>query len=330
MAALRRRLSSAELAAYDPLRPANWRMQRAMEMLSARPPQRPTSFDDRYTTEVFKFLRRMEQSKGRTTDIYAIYPAMWCAYRLYSDGDEFGRTKLEARILAGQTNEEIASWAGTWPETIELYEAVYFCVRDRIKQKDWILRQIYGPNAENLKHNEAGAMIQLFAYHGGPVLLELLLSGFDAENIVEHGSMSDFLDKHVATTLRRRTATALMTAEVNRFNIGELVTAHQRLVELTRDARAVNAAGGMQPQVHENIVGLLHQISWLVGSGKDTKATLASTPAGRFTESAVQLRADDELAVAFGEIPVESLENQITKRLPPPRTVNHEDTQPSE
>lgn len=321
----RRRLNIAELSRYDPMRTANWRSARAMGLLATSPPGRPSTHDDSYVVDIYRFLKRRQSSKdGGLSELFPEYPGLWYAYQLYNESGETTRGVIEARILAGQTNEQIAEYYGTIPDTIEYYEAAFFAVRDRLKQKDWILRQIYGPNAEHLAQREKATLLQLFAYHGGVPLLELLLSGFDSENTIEGSSVDGFMDRHVASTLRRRSATGLMTAEINRYNITELLNTHMRLVELSSEGK--NKSIGMQTAVQDNIVGLLQQISWLVGSGIDVKTTMANTPVGKFSETAVQLRADEELALALGSVSVDDLADRVVKTLPPPRTVNDGNT----
>lgn len=327
---MRRRLHPAQLHQFDPLRTANWRSARAMSLLAASPPGRPSTHDDQYVVEIYRFLKRKQASRdGGVSELFPEYPGLWYAYQLYNESGETTRGVIEARILAGQTNNEIAEYYGTLPDTIEYYEAAFFSVRDRLKQKDWILRQIYGPNAENITAKEKTTLLQLFAYHGGVKLLELLLSGFDSENNIQDTTTDGFLDRHVATTLRHRAATGLMTTEINRYNITELLNTHTKLVELRMESQAAKDLG-KPSAVQDNILGLLQQISWLVGSGQDVKSTITTTPAGPFAESAVQLRADQELALALGSVSIEDMQDRIVKTLPPPRTVNDGTTKPAE
>ncbi len=73
----------------------------------------------------------------------ANYPEMCWALRLYEQRDyEKLRWTIEARILARQTNDEIAQSCGCMPEMIEYYEALFFNVRARLDSPDFIMTKV--------------------------------------------------------------------------------------------------------------------------------------------------------------------------------------------
>ncbi len=47
--------------------------------------------------------------------------------------------EIEARILAGQSDDEIAAKTGCSPETVYWFEALHFCARDRLEYPGYVV-----------------------------------------------------------------------------------------------------------------------------------------------------------------------------------------------
>jgi hypothetical protein len=84
--------------------------------------------------------------------------------------------ELKARILAGQTDEEIGALCALAPETVHWFEALHFCVRDRLQARDWIAKVI-GPGLLcGFTREEMTKIWMALAYHGGPLVLDLVMA----------------------------------------------------------------------------------------------------------------------------------------------------------
>lgn len=82
------------------------------------------------------------------------------------------RGEVEARILARHDDATIARDCSLVPEVVHWFEALFFNVRDRLHARDWItLRAI------RLHQGASNETIwRAFAYHGGPIILEIILA----------------------------------------------------------------------------------------------------------------------------------------------------------
>jgi len=87
------------------------------------------------------------------------------------------RWELEARLLAGQSDEEIASRFGIEPGTVGKYERLFFEVRQRLTAPGWIIHEAIGPIERRRRPPfNLGAVWKLAAYAGGPIALEAILA----------------------------------------------------------------------------------------------------------------------------------------------------------
>jgi hypothetical protein len=84
------------------------------------------------------------------------------------------RWQLEARILAGQSYEEIASKCAVPRETVALYEAVFFDVSNCLDSWMYILFQVVGLYAEP-GLEDVGTLLKFYGYRAGPLVLDEII-----------------------------------------------------------------------------------------------------------------------------------------------------------
>ena len=171
------------LQQFNPVRSPSGRLNRVMDLLESRPvPRRPSRVsDDRYVAGYYNLLLRNRTTDWRRFDAAASGedPAVVCADQLRWSPDVESRAILEARILTGQSDAEIVARMLLAAEAVEWYEALFFCVRDRLQCSDWIKKTIQdmcGPpllyGFEELADHHRHTAYRSIGYYGGPVLLE--------------------------------------------------------------------------------------------------------------------------------------------------------------
>src|ERR1700677_3869694 len=137
---------------YNPSLRPEWRFNRVLEMVD-RPtanPGRSTTRDDIYVKSLRRFILRYRYSddpQARNV-LWHENPGLYWAFELYElkvDNLDHKAALIEARILAGQSDEDIAQELGTMPEVPEWYEALFFNVRDRLGNLDWIMDAVLYP-----------------------------------------------------------------------------------------------------------------------------------------------------------------------------------------
>ena len=284
------------------MRKPSWRYERA---LSALPTpgfeSQPTRKLSRKRDDYLVFgLRKFLQDYRRSADpvarenVFARHPLYYLAYEIEVDVDSGFRHLIQARILAKQTDEEIASLVNTCPEVIDLYEKCFYNVRDRIDRSDWILRQIYGRQA-SMSQSDEQTMLKLFAYYAGPMAIEFLTTGFSGvRHIANAQELGPMLDTYMTSAIRRRASLHSNTFEVNRYNITQLLELHTKIVEIDRAAsRDGKPQDLVEKVIHEFCVGN----PWITGTaGADSMGDLIE-----YDKGAEEVRDDELHRAARGE-----------------------------
>ena len=95
---------------------------------------------------------------------------MFWPHNLYHDAaNQRTRFAIEARLLARQTNREIAFHEGCAEEYVEVYEAVYFNVRERLRYRDCIVNTVFREAASRgIQGRDYDLVWKLAGYFHGP------------------------------------------------------------------------------------------------------------------------------------------------------------------
>jgi hypothetical protein len=132
-------------------------------------PGKCTFRDDAVVSTIRSFM--IEHRKGeRADDQQALdkslrsNPGLFWAHQIHESNNlEETKHHVQARILARQTDEEIAEMYSTFPEAIYWYEAAFFNVRDRFRARDWIVQQILQQTEEKADVNPTESEVSFFA-----------------------------------------------------------------------------------------------------------------------------------------------------------------------
>jgi hypothetical protein len=314
-------------------------------------PGRCSARDDNWVKAARKFLITWPKADEDTREqMFWDNPGLGYAYEMYekrNEGDPLETLPVyftEARLLAGQTPDEIAKENSMRPDAIRWYEALYFNVVDYLHQRDWITAKVLlPPIMEHLlgfaptqdvdtrgetvaqRHRRLtsvapvalpfnDASLKLFAYFGGPMMVNLMIHGVrSGQPLRSQEDLSRWLDENWALTVKRRSLQAAAQAEINKYNAMELITTHARIIEIEQsdDAQESRRTG-----IERHIKAMLDDLPWRSGppasrgesdaSGKKTIDDYPNTPG--------ELR-DDELDNITPEI-----EAELMQTMPPPRS----------
>lgn len=329
----------SDMQRYNPHRQPDWRYQRVLRMVDRYPtPGRCTGRDDEWIRGMRNYILRWRaSSEHERENLWYDNPALHYAFNIYEQmhGDEDPETAfmVESRILSNQPYAEIAEELGTIPEAIEWYEAIFFNVRDYLRCHDWIVRQVLTPammRGRRFRPSRGKSddddwappivepfydwTIKFYAYFGGPLALEFMLTGFRRDiNVTTREGLSQYLDQQWASQIRRRSAQAAGVFKVNNFNITELFALHARIMEIERGA---DSDEQKQSAIDKHISALLKGMPWAAGAAG--RESIANTPLEALDDAAAELRDDELLLVSAGEKP-KSIEEVPMMQLPPPR-----------
>jgi hypothetical protein len=157
---------------HNPFRPVDWRWRLA-DHLAGYGRRFRQKWIDAWVRRAARFRRLLlRHGDPAHKKVVARDPALATACRLNSDP----RTRLvvEAAILAGESYDAVAARVGLDATVVEAYERVFYAVSDLRSARDWVLfiaiPGLYGPSAP-----DDAALIKMFAYLGGPFVLDLML-----------------------------------------------------------------------------------------------------------------------------------------------------------
>jgi hypothetical protein len=151
------------------------------------------------------------------------------------------RWEIEARLLAGQSDDEIAGRLGVEAEVVLAYEKIYFDVRDKLESTDWIRFNAIGPGLyQGFDPGDLELVWKVYAFHLGPLVLDDLIAATGGGT---PGTWAGLVDPRVADLLRLSVAIDSIPATPD--HALDLLRLFRLNVELTRkeadsDAGAVN------------------------------------------------------------------------------------------
>lgn len=268
-------LMNPDLHTQSPVRNPSWRLQRVMEMIRHRPrallPRRSDDHNVRVYLRVLLELAAAGEDEDRRDAVFREYPAVCQAHLLHYSADVESRQVIEARLLTSESFAEIAGRMATEPATVAYYERIFFNVRDRFQNSDWIRKVIRGPSiaGRGIKNSQSssalrGYVLRLFAFHGGPLALDAVINGMLTTTAPQRtkdleGWFTDALGQMVRITA----AAASSTLEMNQANM-------MQIVKLALRASAAAAKTGNESPLTEYeklMEKFLASINWSIAGG---------------------------------------------------------------
>jgi hypothetical protein len=213
----------------NPFRRPTWRADRAMLLIENR--RVPIRSDDRHIRMYWRFLhdasaapedeRRLQSAEQVGTDIFR-------AHQFHFHPDPEWRHLLEARLLTREPFQAIAQRFDMPASTIKCYEHLFFNVCDQLDCRDWIIKIIKGESGGSdcnwqgvMTEELRGKVYKMFAYHGGPVVLDALLASL-SPNIQIATSITNsaaWFDETLKEAIRCTAAEAFCALEIGQSNL---------------------------------------------------------------------------------------------------------------
>jgi hypothetical protein len=227
---------------FDPRRQPTWRYERVQKLITDRKPVHAQR-DDKYIRKLRKmYIERNNYSASDIAEydsrayLAAKYKELWLADRIFSSGrSDRTRFGVEAMLLARMSDEAIAEQSGVTPETVSVYEKLFFNVRDRLDNKNYIASEVLG-NAfmAGLSNKSMELTAKYFGYFGGPLILELILDAFDGsiEAPTESRDMGDWLSRQYKLRLGTQSVVASTFFDPTNYNVRTLFESYHNILSL--------------------------------------------------------------------------------------------------
>lgn len=294
------------------LRLVDWR-KRHVDKLTRKKNARPNiRVDDQYIQEAFTFFkihRKITKSKQFPSEsarldalcdaLYGLNPGLFHAMVAADESTGAISGVVEARLLAGQSNEDIALRVNMPPAGVEWYERIYYNVRDRLQATDYI-HQIVLKDAHNrtrLNNISRETAAKLMGFNHGPAALEVIISACD-QGLLKPGygaSLVDYLEKMYEFLLIQRVQHVAQFAEIGEHNMQFLMEAHSRMRALRQQSQGI---GGQQTTDVAVLAALQQALGFRIG---ESISDQPNDPRLAYMNGAAELRARELQKLSQGE-----------------------------
>jgi hypothetical protein len=166
-----------DFAKVNPFRTLSWRWDRARR-LAEEGQDYSLATDDRETGCALEYLQasRSCDTHAQRQKLAEKMPEIHKAHEIHKQGGSL-KWVLEAFLLTEETSETIGRRLGLPTAVVDWYEQLFFCVRDRLSARDWVVLVAIGMKfvrAEVTKE-DVDLLLKWLAYAGGPLVLETYL-----------------------------------------------------------------------------------------------------------------------------------------------------------
>jgi hypothetical protein len=222
----------------SPFRRPQWRCERVLDMIARRPnPLRARLNDDHYVKAYRRFLLDSISAgtdNCRRASVRAEYPDVACAHAMHFSPDLERKQILEARLLTAESLEKIAQRFAVSVKAVEYFEALFFQVRDRLKNDGWIRATILRPppgavHMVGMTAEQRGYAYRLFAYFGGPPVLDAVIGAMKTGPVPGPEDVGNWLDGALVDGVRIRAVIAASVMPIHRRNAVRFVKWAARL-----------------------------------------------------------------------------------------------------
>lgn len=285
----------------NPLRAPNWRWLRAVQIDGGGP--KPSQKRD--GVDGYKWIRRSVRLKRRNAlnsnrpyasyDLAQLDPNLFWAHSMWANEKAPTRWAVEARILAGETDEEIAKKIGCEPGVIEAYESVFFNVREKIEHSEYVVNVVMADAvARGLSERQYDLLWKMFGYQGGSYVLDAMISKFTMMRRPEKAEdVSAFFQESAINSMRHKAAVAALTVPINSHTQLLLLDAYVKYVEIERTTENTTKAN---TNIVQNIGAMLTSLPFKIGTKLDSEGD-KMVP---FDNNAAELKSDELMIVATG------------------------------
>jgi hypothetical protein len=159
----------------DPMRPSAFRWARAQRLFLHDEPLNPRR-DDQLTARVLDYQHTIQGTALPSKCPAPRFRSLHKAHRIYTENTEL-RWELEARLLAAQSDRQIAHAIGLSRGLIALYHNIFLACRDRLSASDTILVTFIGPGpSAGFAPGDMSGIWKWVGYFAGPHVLETIIA----------------------------------------------------------------------------------------------------------------------------------------------------------
>ena len=251
-----------QLANTDPFLKPDWRRQDAQRLVCGDEPK--WSSNEPAILEYAAYLRGMDAAHddAEKATVKQRWSALAAAHRIAQQNDP-KRWEIEARLLANQSDEEIAAKCNLPPEVVSQYEAMFFDVRCRLGAWVWISMTVIGDGLwDGFRDDELGRLWRALGFNGGTAIVDALTTAFHAVWLPgEPATISVFFRERCPASLELKALIASHAIPFNEETAVEYMKIHAQLRK-NKKTLSPHAAAVANAKLKEKTVQLLQEASW--------------------------------------------------------------------
>lgn len=285
----------------NPMRSPHWKWLRVLSIESGGPKaSRAMDGADgfRWIRRALRLKRRHAEAASRPMALYHLARVdgdLFWAHSLWADEKQPTRWAIEARILAGETNEEIAKKIGCEVGVIDAYESVFFNVREKLANTEYIVNVVMADSVtKGLTERQYDLLWKMFGYTGGSHVLDAMITRFSAiERPKKPEDVSEFFQNSAINSMRHKAAVAALTVPINSHTQLALLDAYVKYVEIERTTENATKA---QVGIVQNIGAMMQALPFKLGTKLDSEGDKMLP----FDNGAAELNSSELIVVATG------------------------------
>ncbi len=255
--------------------------------------------------EGFKWIRRALRLKrhhaaagSRPEFLYNLArldPELFWAHSIWTEDKQPTRWEIEARILADESDDDIAKKVGCEPAVIAAYESVFFNVREKLNNTAYVVNVVMADSVtKGLTERQYDLLWKMFGYRGGTHVLDAMVSRFSAiDKPKKPEDVSQFFQDSAINSMRHKAAVAALTVPINSHTQLALLDAYVKYVEIERTTENATKA---QVGIVQNIGAMMQALPFKIA----TKVDSTDEKMLPFDNSAAELTGNELIIAATG------------------------------
>jgi hypothetical protein len=304
-----------ETMAQNPCRVPDWRWRRAQDIVdghglpaTVRREGATSAVQIGRAARFYKALLHCDSDEQLQMKLAWECPNIFWPHYLYNQPHNPSRWVVEAHLLAGETDQKIASRIGCSEEYIRTYEALFFNVREKLNCTDYISNVVLKDVVvRGLHERDKDLLWKLMAYTYGSQVLDAVINPLGNLHCVDSSDdIWDFFQESAIDVIKKKAAIAAVSVPINSKTEMKLIKVFGKFVELERSN---NSQGEATDQIIKGIGAMLNILPFRVGSMEAAKGQAGTL---QYDHGAVELCQDELMCVAAGySLPADKLLKQL-------------------
>lgn len=286
---------------HNPLRSPVWPWLRATGIVDGTFPGLSYHRDGREGCKrirpIIRYIRAWRRctSDAERAQLALHCPHLFWAHSIFLQDNAPAKWLIEARLLARESDYEIASRIGCSPEIVKCYHDTFFDVREKLDFRDYVTSMVFGEAAfRGLSERQHDLLWKMFGYLGGPFVIDSVSSRLiNASWCNSAEAATSFWQETALNAMKHKAAVATLVVPINSETHLDLIGAFVKYVEIER---TTDSQGQARDQIVDNIQQTLTMLSFsVVSQDKPLTGVLE-----QYDKSGVELHTDEMITLSLG------------------------------